>query len=190
MKHNREFEIAWQGLRNGVSEYTFSISDDFMRTRGAGEEFKDWNAEVLLKFDKHESFFMLHFDISGRVTLPCDRCGDEFTLQLWDEFNLLVKLKGDSADEVTEDEESDVAFIPRSETVLDISPWIYEFVFLSVPLQRVHPDDAAGNPTCNPQALSLLNKLSEPDEAPEHNIWKGLEGLKEDNNKTNKRKTK
>src|SRR3954468_24461398 len=117
MKHNREFEIAWQGLKGGVSEYAFSVGSDFMREHGAGEEYKDWKAEVLLKFDKHESFFMLHFDISGQVTLPCDRCGDDFPLQLWDEFDLIVKLQGEGADEDNGEDESDVAFIPRSETV-------------------------------------------------------------------------
>jgi len=182
MKHNREYEIAWQGLRNGVSEYEFSVDNDFMLAQGAdAEEYKDWAADIKLRFDKHESFFMLHFDVSGKVTVACDRCGDEFPLQLWDEFDLLVKLEGEHEGDVDQEDEADVAYIPRSETVLGIAPWIYEFVLLSVPLQRVHPEDAAGHSTCNPKALELLNELSDFEETPEHNIWKGLESLKSDN---------
>ena len=192
MKHKREYEIAWQGLRKGVSEYEFEIDNEFMLAHGADEEeYKDWEAMVKLKFDKHESFFMLHFDVSGKVGVACDRCGDDFVLQLWDEFDLLVKLEGEHEGEKETEDEADVAYIPRSETVLDIAPWLYEFVLLSVPLQKVHPDKSEGVAGCNPEALKLLSDLSETEEAPEHNIWKGLEALKEENTEhTKQRKTK
>ena len=196
MKHNREFEIAWQGLKPGEHEYVFRVGHEFMKEHHAPEEYSDWNAEVKLIFDKHTNFFQMHFDVSGSVVAPCDRCGDDFKLDLWDEFDLMVKLTGDADDEEEKEEEADIVFIPRHETVLDISKWVYEFVMLSVPLQKVHPNDKEGNPGCNPEALKLLNQLSELEEAPEHNVWKGLEafrpGQEEENtsNKVNKRKTK
>ena len=189
MKHNREFEIAWLGLKIGEHEYDFSIDDQFMQERGAPAELHDWNAQVKLKFDRQQSFFRLHFDVSGSVTVPCDRCGDDFSLSLWDEFDLLVKLAGDEEDEAVTDEEADVAFISRSETVIDISAWIYEFAMLSVPLHKLHPENG-----CNPEALRLLNKLSATEDSPEHDIWKGLKNItiadeatdKEVNKKKNK----
>lgn len=188
MKHNREYEIAWQGLKPGVHTFQYDIDDRFIEARGEAErDFKDLDAQVTLKFDKQNNFFLCHFDIGGSVTVPCDRCGDDFKLQLWDEFDLLIKLTGaEDAENIEED--ADVVFIPRSETVIDMSNWIYEFVMLSIPLQRVHPDRADGTPGCNPEALKLLNQLSEPDETPKNDIWKGLEALKEQNN--DKRKTK
>lgn len=185
MKHNREYEIAWQGLKTGIHTIQYDIDDKFMQGREADEGLKDWQVRVTLTFDKKTNFFLLHFDIDGQVTVPCDRCGDDFNLRLWDEFDLVMKLAGEDAEEIEDDDE--VVFIPRSETVIDISPWLYEFIMLSVPLQRIHPDNPDGTPGCNPKALQLLNKLSEPDEAPKNDLWKGLEALKE---KTNKRKTK
>lgn len=149
-----------------------------MAEREVDETFTNWNAQVKLTFDKHENFFMLHFDIGGKVTVPCDRCGDEFELQLWDEFNLIVKLTSDDAGTI--DDEDDVVFIPRSETVIDISTWIYEFLLLSIPLQRVHPDNADGSSNCNAHALDLLDQLSETDEPKANPLWKGLESLKND----------
>lgn len=197
MKHNREFEIAWQGLKLGVHEYAFSIGSEFMKEQHAPDEFADWHAEVKLRFDRQPGFFQLHFDIAGFVTAPCDRCGDDFKLDLWDEFNLMVKLTGDVGDDEEGEEEADIAFIPRSETVLDISKWVYEFVMLSVPIQKLHPDTADGTPGCNPEALKLLNQLSEHEEAPTHStIWKGLEAFKpeeieaESNITVNKKKKK
>jgi uncharacterized metal-binding protein YceD (DUF177 family) len=178
MKHNREFEIAWQGLKPGVHTFQYEIGDRFMKDREVEVDFHDLDARITLNFDKKTNFFLLHFDIDGQATVPCDRCGDEFQLRLWDEFDLLIKLSGENAEEI--DEESDVVFIPRSETVIDISNWLYEFVMLSIPLQRVHPEKEDGTPTCNPQALDLLNHLGEPEEEPKHDIWKGLDALKED----------
>lgn len=181
MKHSREFEIAWQGLKPGVHTYVYDIDDQFMQERLEDGEFKDWNVRITLTFDKKNSFFLLRFDVDGYVTVPCDRCGDDFRLRLWDEFNLVIKLTGEETEGL--EDEDDVIFIPRSETVIDISNWLYEFIMLSVPLQHIHPDNEDGSPGCNQQALKLLNKLSEPDESPKNDIWKGLEALKEKNSK-------
>jgi len=175
MKHNREFEIAWQGLKPGPHTYVYDIDDRFMLEREIDDSFKNWNARITLLFDKHESFFMLHFDIDGDVTVPCDRCGDEFKLRLWDEFDLVIKLTDDAGNI---DDEDDVVFIPRSETVIDISKWLYEFLTLSIPLQHIHADKEDGSSGCNPQALNLLDKLSEHPEPEKNPLWKGLEKLK------------
>ncbi len=183
MKHNREFEIAWQGLKPGAHTYVYDINDRFMQEREADENFANWSARITLLFDKHENFFMLRFDVDGKVTVACDRCGDDFELRLWDEFNLIIKLMGEDAEDI--EDEVDVIFIPRSETVIDISNWLYEFMLLSVPLQRIHPDIAPGTPGCNPQALDLLGKLSEQAEAAKNPLWKGLDKLKETKTKDN-----
>ena len=185
MKNSREFEIAWQGLKLGVHNYQFTPDDAFMQAHSAPAEFFNWTAAVGLRFDKHESFFMLHFDVGGTVHTPCDRCGDDFELKLWDEFNLLVKLSGED-DDLSEDGDADVVFIPRHETVLDISDWLYEFTMLAVPLQRIHPDRPDGTPGCNPEALRLLGDLagqeisgeaSDENIQPANTIWKGLQNI-------------
>jgi len=176
MKHNREYEIAWQGLKPGIHLFMYDIDDPFMQARDGETGFKDWETRVTLKFDKHEGFFMLHFDIDGQVTVPCDRCGDDFRLRLWDEFDLVIKLMGEDAAEL--EDEVDVAFIPRSETVIDVSDWLYEFVMLSVPLQHIHPNGPNGETGCNPEALKLLNQLSGHEDEQLNPLWKGLENLK------------
>lgn len=198
MKNSREFEIAWQGLKLGVHNYTFTLDDTFMQAKSAPAEFFNWKATVGLRFDKHESFFMLHFDVGGTVNTPCDRCGDDFELKLWDEFDLLVKLSGED-DEHTEDEDADVVFIPRHETVIDISDWLYEFTMLAVPLQRIHPDRADGTPGCNPEALRLLGDLagqegsgeeSSEDVQPANTIWKGLQNIHVEDEETTEKPSK
>jgi len=165
------------GLKPGPHTYVYDINDRFMQEREVNGDFSNWNARITLGFDKHENFFMLHFDIDGTVTVPCDRCGDNFALRLWDEFDLVVKLTGGDEGEKPEDED-DVVFIPRSETVIDISNWLYEFLMLSLPLQRIHADKPDGSPGCNEEALRLLNRLGESDDHTANQLWKGLEAFK------------
>jgi len=189
MKHNREYEIAWQGLKPGVHVYQYALDDKFMAAFEGERDFKDLDAQITLKFDKKSNFFLCHFDVDGSITALCDRCGGDFKLRLWDEFDLVIKLTGtEEADEISDD--ADVVFIPRSETVIDISSWLYEFVMLSIPLQKIHPDKADGSPGCDETVLKLLNQLSGQAEVPKNDIWKGLEGLKENEKKVSKRKSK
>lgn len=182
MKSRREFEIAWEGLKQGVSVFEYELDDRFFTAEDAERDYKDLDAQVTLKFDKKTNFFLCHFDIDGSITVPCDRCGQDFKLRLWDEFDLLIKLSGaEDAEVIAED--ADVVFIPRSETVIDFRDWLYEFLTLSIPLQRVHPTKANGEEGCDPEILKLLNKLaaSEEEEKPKSEIWKGLDALKEQN---------
>jgi uncharacterized metal-binding protein YceD (DUF177 family) len=188
MKNSRVFEIAWQGLKLGEHELIFDLDDKFLIWKYPETEYKQLNVQIKVTFDKQVNFFMFHFNIDGSLVVPCDRCGEEFELSLWDEFDLLVKLN-DVEDEDQIEEEADVVFISRSETVLDISDWLYEFLMLSIPLQKIHPQDAKGNDTCNPDVLAFLKQSAEALEQENKNtIWKGLDSIKiEDNKKSNKR---
>ncbi|MCY1533938.1 hypothetical protein D9M68_692920 [compost metagenome] len=58
-------------------------------------------------------------------------------------------------------------------------------------MQRIHPDDAEGNTTCNKDNLALLDKMSQQQaeedeeaakEQQKNNIWKGLDAFKNNNN--------
>jgi uncharacterized metal-binding protein YceD (DUF177 family) len=170
MKHNREFEIAFVGLKLGIHEYNYSVDSRFFENFEK-TEFHDAKVDVKLTLDKKSGIFLLHFDINGHVTLPCDRCGDDFDLTLWDEFDLVVKIIDDELVESKSMEDAEVAYIGRSESLLDVSFWIYEFIVLSVPMQHIHPDDENGKSKCNPDALNYLTQHPESDENP---IWNQL----------------
>ena len=180
MKYKREFEIAYLGLKEGVSQYEYEIDNDFFSRLGFEHpDFETIEAVVKLNFDKRSGFFLLHFDIDGRVNVACDRCGDYFDLKLWDEFDLVLKLTSDAIPESGTNDEDDVVFIPRSETVIDLSEWIYEFILLSIPMQRVHPSKDDGSEGCNPEALKMLKQMSEEHKEQKNNIWKDLDTFKD-----------
>jgi uncharacterized metal-binding protein YceD (DUF177 family) len=48
--------------------------------------------------------------------------------------------------------------IPADEKELDLKQYLYESILLSLPIQRIHPDDNKGEITCDRE---MLNKLKE-----------------------------
>lgn len=190
MKYRREFEIAYVGLKNGTHTYTYDIGKEFFDLMSAdSSDFENVSVQVAVIFDMHPNFFSLKFNINGSVDVPCDRCGEVFTLPLWDEFDLIIKLKEPSglpAEEEREDD-GDIVFISKNETIIDLSEYIYEFVLLSIPMQRVHPTDEEGNATCSKEGLALLEKMTQSGTTAEedaeqvriNNLWKGLDAFKD-----------
>jgi uncharacterized metal-binding protein YceD (DUF177 family) len=106
-----------------------------------------------VELDKRSSHIDLRFSISGRVRISCDRCLELFMHPLECENRLLIKL-GKNWD--TDD--PDILTIPFDENDLDIKQYLYEFIHLALPIQRIHPDDEKGNSGCNRE---MLKKISE-----------------------------
>jgi uncharacterized metal-binding protein YceD (DUF177 family) len=123
----------------------------------------------------------LHFDIDGTIDTLCDRCGNPLSVQLWDEFNLIVKLVDDADKMNSEEEDPDIFYLDRNDNNLSIANWIYEFISLSVPLQHICKLDEKGKSTCNQKVIDQLNFFNEIQisEAASKTVWKGLEQFKD-----------
>ncbi|MEZ5047811.1 MAG: DUF177 domain-containing protein [Chitinophagaceae bacterium] len=155
MKHKREYEIAFVGLKPGLHFYNFQIDSKFFE-HFEQTDFTNPQLDVKLNLDKKSGIFLLHFEINGKITLPCDRCNEEMEWTVWDEFDLVVKIIPDEEVEQKASIDAEVAYIGRSESILDVSGWIYEFIVLSIPMQRIHPLDQQNQSTCNPAILKYL----------------------------------
>lgn len=177
MKSLREFDIAFVGLKPGVHTYQYKITDSFFEDYGP-QDFTSCEATVKLQFDKKINFFLLKFEVGGTVNVLCDRCGEPFQLQLWDDFDQVVKLV-ENPDELNTDEDPDVTYISKTESHLNVADWIYEFINLSIPMQRIHPDGPDGKSGCNPQVLEMLDKMNQQNAAQSNPIWKGLDKFKD-----------
>jgi uncharacterized metal-binding protein YceD (DUF177 family) len=178
MNHRREYEIAFVGLKPGIHVYEYRVDDKFFIPYGE-QDFRNCVAGIKLSLDKKTGFMQLRFDIDGAVEANCDRCGNSLPLQLWDEFNIIVKIV-DEPDAMNEQEEDpDVYYISRGESHLYLSDWIYEFINLSIPLQKVCGEDEQGKSKCNPEVLEKLKKMEEDVKKDSSNtVWKGLEQFK------------
>jgi uncharacterized metal-binding protein YceD (DUF177 family) len=98
----------------------------------------------------------LEVRITGKVTVPCDRCLED--------CDLPVDFRGRMAVKVSEEEqpfEGDIMWVAPGESVIDLEQYIYESIVLSLPLHRVHPEDVHGQPLCNPAMLERFKIVTE-----------------------------
>lgn len=179
MARTREFEIAFVGLKPGIHEFRYDLKDEFFRERGA-PDLSNVSAQVKLTLDKHAAFMMLRFEIGGIAEVSCDRCGNPLKLDLWDEFNMVVKLV-DNPDEMNaQEEDPDIWYIQRTESHIDVGTWMYEFVLLSLPMQRMCSETEMGGPQCNKEVLEKLREMEKiTRENNSNSLWKGLDKFKE-----------
>ena len=103
-------------------------------------------------------------------------------MNLWDEFNMIVK-QVENPDEMNNSEEDpDIFYISRTESHLYIADWIYEFVALSIPMQRMCTDLEIGGPQCNTEILAMLKKMESGVKENNNPFKQGLEKFNKNNN--------
>ncbi len=179
MSRRREFEIAFVGLKPGVHEYSYEINDRFFEAFQQ-QDFRNCKAHVKLLLDKKSSFMLLRFEIGGTLEVTCDRCNNNLPLELWDEFTITVKMVEEPELMNEQEEDPDVYYISRGESHLEVAGWIYEFINLSLPMQKTCDFEKMDGPHCNRAALEMLKKLEAEDGGKKDNpIWKGLEKFKD-----------
>lgn len=178
MGFKRQFEIAFVGLKPGVHVYEYNIDNKFFDVF-AKPDFENCKATVKLSLEKHNGFMQLHFDIGGNANVWCDRCGNPLTKDLWEEFDVIVKLV-ENPDEMNEQEnDPDIYYISRTESHLDVSSWIYEFVALSVPTQKTCTEEEFDEGSlCNKEVLHKLQQMEEEVAKQANPLWKGLDKFK------------
>ena len=101
----------------------------------------DVNVEIrVLKKSAQKVEADLH--LSGTLTVPCDRCLEPLVINV--------------------DETPSEVFTPGEDPDWDLSQAVYDYVCLSLPLQRVHPEGK-----CNPDTVRFLSQVEREDEEAE-----------------------
>ena len=174
----RDYDIAFVGLRQGIHEFQYQVDDKFFEAYQP-QDFRRCRANIKLTLDKQNGFMLLRFEVGGMLEVSCDRCGsDALPMQLWDEFNVVIRFAEEPVSMNEQEEDPDVYYIGRGESHLHIADWIYEFVNLSIPMQRMCSEEQIGSQFCNNDVLDLLRKTDPGGGGNENPIWKGLEKVK------------
>ncbi len=181
MGHRREFDIAFVGLKPGIHEFNYEVDDKFFADYKE-TDFSNCHASVKISLEKNTSFMLLKFEIGGSVSVSCDRCGNDLRMDLWDEFKLVIKQVENPEEMNRNEEDPDVFYISRTESHIHLADWIYEFVLLSIPNQRMCKEEEIGGPQCNKEVLAMLKKMQSSTVENNHPLQKGLEKFKKNNN--------
>ena len=174
MANKRAFEIAFVGLKPGSHEFTYDLDSKFFLEKGC-KDASNVNAQVKLTLEKNTGFMLLRFDVDGKADVSCDRCGNPLAVNLWDEFKMVIKLVDNPEEMNDQEEDPDIYYIARTESHLNVSDWIYEFVMLSIPMQRMCGTNEEGESLCNKEVLAKLKEMGKASESNANTLWKGLE---------------
>lgn len=151
----KQFVIPFKGLSIGNHNFEFQVNEKFFESIEYSELHR---GEIRLEVEmlKDERMLIFTFQFDGTVEVICDRCLDPFDFPITGRERLFVKFGQE-----WEEESDEIIVIPEGEYQFDLSPYIYEYINLLLPMQRIHPDNENGTSTCNPEMLERLGNIQE-----------------------------
>lgn len=172
--------IPVAGLAKGTHLFDYEIDDSFFASFESSV-IQSARVKVALTLLKAEAGLTLTFHLRGIIHHHCDRCLEPLDLPA-DTVKVLVVKYGTPG----EGDDDEVVVISSDEHHFNIAPHLYDYLSLMLPIRAVHPDDANGNPGCDPEVLGIINIKEE--EKPADPRWEALKKLTAENNDNKKNK--
>ena len=127
------FVISIKGLNPVRSHHEWQAGGEFFK-KFENSEVLDADIRAVVDLTCFEDSAEARCSVEGFVTVVCDRCLEDLRIPISTEFEL-----GDDEIDLTGD--------------IDLSQDVYDFIMISLPMQRVHPDGE-----CNEETLKYLSK--------------------------------
>ena len=148
---NGEFIIPLNGLTTGQHEYDWKVGKEFFESF-ENSEILDAELVASVVVEKSGRYLGIDCEVTGDVTVECDRCLDNLQMPIDVEISLSVKYSDEESSDEHHEGEREVIFVPETDAEFDMSQIIYDYVCLNLPMQRVHEDGE-----CNPDVLKHLS---------------------------------
>ncbi len=169
------YSIPVSGLKEGHHTFNFRIDKAFFDLF-EDSEIKEGELEATADIDRRATLIDIRIRISGKVSINCDRCLEMFDFPMECENSLVIKF-GPARDE----SDPEIITLPRDEYELELKQYLYEYIHLALPIQRIHPDDRNGVSTCNQVMLKKLQEHLVEDDGKSDPRWDELKKLINDN---------
>ena len=144
---DNRFIIPLNGLTAGENTFSWQADKEFFESF-ENTEILDAHLDTDVRVEKSGRYIGVDCDVRGKVTVECDRCLDELDMPIDVEIKLSVKYGMEENSEEPQPGEREVIFIPDTDAEFDLSQIIYDYVCLSLPMQRTHAEGE-----CNPEAM-------------------------------------
>ena len=167
----RQYSIPFRGLREGKHDFEF-VADNSFFERFDSAEIKKGLVRIHVELLKHTQFLELHFNLAGKVTVTCDRCLEPFAMGIDHQAVLYVRFG-----EKTQEQTDEIFILDESASELRLEQFIYEYIHLALPYQRIHPD-VDGHSGCNPEMMKKIDAhTAHAESESEDPRWDKLRGL-------------
>ena len=169
-----QYTIQFASLNLGTYSFEFEITDKFFENFEESE-IKKAKVNVQIDFEKQSRLMILDFNLKGFVNVMCDRCLIDFDFAIESTQRLIVKFGPEKKEETDE-----IITIPESDHEINVAQFIYEYVHLSLPPKRVHPENEKGESLCDPEIIKKLEafKGKENEKQEGDPRWEALKKIK------------
>lgn len=134
-------------------EYEFEVGASFFAHFEYGEiEGGLLTAKLGVSYSSRQ--VQIQLNLKGLVELICDRCLETYEENLDADYTMYGKF-GHS----NEQEDIDVFWIPDDQNYIELAPILFDYINLSLPLKKVHPQGEDGKSLCDVEMLNRLNEL-------------------------------
>ena len=147
---NDGFIIPLNGWAYGEFWFAWHDGKEFLETV-ENAEILDADLDVSVVAEKSGRYLGVDCEVDGTVTVACDRCLEDLVMPVGTDIMMSVKYGDEDSSEDHQEGEREIVFVPEGEAELDLSQIIYDYVCLSLPMQRHHEEGE-----CNPEAMKHL----------------------------------
>jgi len=161
MSKTSKYAIYHQGLSVGAHTYEFVLDDRFFE--GYGGEITHGSCKAVVTVAKSANLLDLHTVIDGEVEVSCDRCLENFKMPVGFDGKLVVRFSSERSGYDVDRHtgfDDEILWLSPDTDAIDLGEYLYESVYLSLPMQRVHPEGG-----CDPDMLARF--VQAPDDAEE-----------------------
>jgi uncharacterized protein len=168
-----KFKLKFRGLSKGNHDFVFQIKDDFFSDYPESEV-KKGEIEAKVELIVSNDIITLNFKLKGFVYIQCDRCLEYYYMPV--KYKAVLYVESGEFNSDLSDVDNTI-IISHKENEIVLNKHFYDYIHLSLPVKRIHPDDKDGNSTCDPEMLEKLETL-EPKETKTINPeWDKLKDL-------------
>ena len=158
---NDKFLIPLNGLAAGETRFSWQAGKEFFDSF-ENSEILDAHLDTDVRVEKSGRYIGVDCDVRGEITVECDRCLDELVMPIDVEIMLSVKYGNEESSEDPHEGEREVIFIPETDAEMDLSQIVYDYVCLSLPMQRVHEQGE-----CDPEVMKRYAAPQETEDSTE-----------------------
>ena len=148
---DKKIILPLNGLNEGLHDFDFRIESTFFEQFDYSEIQKG-KADIKIILSKSQRLITLDISIVGDVEVECDLCLDMFELPFKFKGKLYVKYG------IADEGNDEIFFIEENASKIDLTQYIYESVYLSLPYKKNHPVESNGKRGCNKTMIEKLNE--------------------------------
>ena len=151
-----KYKIKFRGLKEGRHKYKFEIDNSFFE-KYPESEIKEVTVSAEVEMLIAKELLTLNIKLKGTAKIQCDRCLDFFNHPVYYKTVLYVDF-GETNSDLSDADNKITISNKTSDIILD--KHFYDYLHLSLPYQKIHPDDDNGNSGCNAEMIEKIKEYS------------------------------